>query len=375
MTKNPRNLKNVNLINNLEITYKIIEFEKGKNLENYFSVQEKKKAIYDWHVALGHIGFKRLIKSIRLAVPFIKWPDSLVKDVLRLCPICLKNKREIPSTSISPRYFPKTPMEVVSIDHFSFSKLRDERGYVTTLSIKSEMSKHITSVPCRTYNHSEICNYLSMYQICFGRIVKLVADNAISSFELEKYCEMYGITLANSLAWDPCSNGVVECQHKWLRAVLPVLVIEMKLPANKWVDALMPACEIYNNSIHSSTLYAPNQLMIGVLSDEFYGNVKSDKLVKEMWKEASENNEKAILSRIKLPTFHQSGSKIWEPGTRVIIHPNRGKKLFGTVLHDSGTSCKIIKDGNHTRFQTILYKKSKLTKIPEGVDESSILLN
>ena len=217
------------------------------------------------------------------------------------------------------------------------------------------------STPCQTLLH-------------FGRIIRLVCDNALSSSILQEYCDRYNITLSTSLAWTPQSNGGCEIVHKWLRSTLPILMIEMKCSQNRWADVLMPATEQYNNTVNSVTKFAPNQLMLGYLSSEIYG-IKSDNNVQKLWKEAAENNKKAIENRLHGPTFRRSGVHYWPSGTRVIVHPAKGKpKFFATVMEDLGNSCRILKDGRHRRFSVICYKKSRLTKVPDGIAEKDILL-
>ena len=151
----------------------------------------------------------------------------------------------------------------------------------------------------------------------------------------------------------------------------------MKCPPDRWIDVLMPATVAYNNTVHSVTNFAPNQLMIGYLSTEIYG-IRNDSKMSELWRQAAENNKKAIEARLHEPVFRTSGMHYWPAGTRVIVHPGgpngRKKKFFATVAEDMGNSCRIIKDGRHRRFSVICYKKSRLTKVPDGVDEKDILL-
>ena len=151
-------------------------------------------------------------------------------------------------------------------------------------------------------------------------------------------------------------------------------MVEMKCSPRRWADVLMPATEQYNNTVHSVTKFAPNQLMLGYLSTEIYG-IRNDNNMQEKWKQAAENNRKAIEARIHEPMFRTSGVHYWPTNTRVIVHPGKNKpKFFATVLQDYGNSCKILKDGRNRRFSVICYKKSRLTKIPENYPEEEILL-
>ena len=204
--------------------------------------------------------------------------------------------------------------------------------------------------------------------------IRLVLDNALTSSTISDFCSKYGIELSTSLAWTPQSNGGCEVVHKTMRATLPIIMSEMKCSPRRWSDVLLPATEAYNNTVHSVTGFTPNELMLGILSTEIY-SLKNDNQLKQKWLQASENNRKAIESRIRAPAFRTSKQHYWPVGTRVVVHPaRRGKKFLATVAKDMGNSCRILKDGRNRRFSMINYKKSRLTKIPEGVNEKDLLL-
>ena len=136
----------------------------------------------------------------------------------------------------------------------------------------------------------------------------------------------------------------------------------MKLPSNRWSDALIPVVEFINNTPHSVTRFPPAQLMRGYLSSELHFRQRVPNQLKQQWELAKrrlEGEQKYYVRKSKEPVKLSPGTKIW----CWLRKGNAKEKVRAKVILDSGFQClvqKVDENENHIeqRFGVVSVSKS-----------------
>jgi len=154
------------------------------------------------------------------------------------------------------------------MDHFTpYPGVKSMDGKNTILSIKDSFSKFVTLIPCRTYAHVEIVDALRTYVGTFGSPLMIIVDNALTSQELERFCDISDIKLLPTPVARPQANGQVERIHRDLRKYFSDILAAMDLPVYRWTEVVSIVTGLINSIPHSVTLHPPEELQIGRFKD------------------------------------------------------------------------------------------------------------
>nr|XP_054592228.1 uncharacterized protein LOC129157094 [Nothobranchius furzeri] len=120
---------------------------------------------------------------------------------------------------------------------------------------------------------ADFSSHLQHLDEVFQRLVqhglKLRRDNSSfhsdqgANFEsslVQQLCQLYGVSKSRTTSYHPAGNGAVERMNQTLLNMLRSLEAERQ---RRWPEYLPELLAAYNNTVHSSTGYAPSFLMFG----------------------------------------------------------------------------------------------------------------
>ena len=313
-----------------------------------------------------HCGQNRLYKILKFVHPEKKFTKSICDEVLKSCPECVSKKRELPKNVVSNRRFAEKPLDIISIDHFTYTSVRDRAGYTSIFSIRDEFSRFVVIFPVYTHSIKEAIHNLRLFINFLGTPNVIHMDNFFDCKEMSNFLETEGIIGSTSPAYNAASNGVVERVHLDLRKSIPLIMKEMNLPIDRWSEVLHVAAGYINFSECRSTKFAPMMLMRGCLPSPYFpvSVQMSKKALSKMWDIARNNSRKNREMNLRQPKENKGKFSLLQPGTPVFIYlgPKGKKQEKATVLHDNGVSVRVQKLGQKTRFNIITVHKSRIAK-------------
>ena len=314
------------------------------------------------HRLFGHCAVFRLKKLLSFAAPNMKFPESMLKEILAECEECSEQKRELPKSKITKRWIPEKPGDLVSIDHFTFTQCKDEAGFIATLTIRDEFSKHVLSCPVKSYSIEEALHHIRLYIVMLGNVSRLHADNFFQCKTLQDYCDNEDIQLTFSPVASPTGNGSAERVHRQFRFIFPIVLEKSSLSNRHWSEASYITAKILNLTPSSVHGYPPIVVLRGCLSADIFRSYSSPEPLETIWKKVRTSLIRRQEGNINLPSKNQGKGRILPPGTRVMFYSGvDGKRTYlAKVLVDHGVSCLIEKEGKWTRFGVVLAHKSRL---------------
>lgn len=219
-----------------------------------------KALITAYHNQLGHQGQERTVSLLRR---HFYWPglETSVSTFIRACPRCtlFKSRREprAPMVPIKAR----APLHIVAMDFLTLGRPMDQ--YQNILVVTDLFTKYSWAIPTldQTANTTATALWRAVFQP-FGCPEFLHSDQGpnFESRVVKELCKMYGCTKTHTTSYHPQGNGGCERFNQTLLGLLGTLDQEQQ---GEWVSALPALIQAYNNSVHSTTGYAPTYLMFG----------------------------------------------------------------------------------------------------------------
>lgn len=219
-----------------------------------------KALITAYHNQLGHQGQERTVSLLRR---HFYWPglETSVSTFIRACPRCtlFKSRREprAPMVPIKAR----APLHIVAMDFLTLGRPMDQ--YQNILVVTDLFTKYSWAIPTldQTANTTATALWRAVFQ-AFGCPEFLHSDQGpnFESRVVKELCKMYGCTKTHTTSYHPQGNGGCERFNQTLLGLLGTLDQEQQ---GEWVSALPALIQAYNNSVHSTTGYAPTYLMFG----------------------------------------------------------------------------------------------------------------
>jgi transposase InsO family protein len=182
---------------------------------------------------------------------------------LKGCPECAGYQRGAPprQTQLKPTPI-GAPWERLSID-ITGKHPRSSLGYEWILTVVDHCTKWAEAIPLR--NHTAVTVAKALYEVVFTRYgvpLQLLSDRG-PEFESElisELCKWLGIDKLRTTPYKPSTNAVVERFHRTLNSILAKMVRENQ---RDWCSRLQTAMAAYRASVHESTGYSPNRLLLG----------------------------------------------------------------------------------------------------------------
>lgn len=155
----------------------------------------------------------------------------------------------------------KAPLHIVAMDFLTLGRPMDR--YQNILVVTDLFTKYAWAIPTldQTANTTATALWRTVFQP-FGCPEFLHSDQGpnFESRVIRELCQLYGCTKTHTTSYHPQGNGGCERFNQTLLGLLGTLDQGRQ---DDWVSALPNLLQAYNNSVHSTTGYAPTYLMFG----------------------------------------------------------------------------------------------------------------
>uniref|UniRef100_A0A8C1WKU1 Gypsy retrotransposon integrase-like protein 1 n=1 Tax=Cyprinus carpio TaxID=7962 RepID=A0A8C1WKU1_CYPCA len=213
-----------------------------------------------YHTQLGHQGQEKTVSLLRR---HFYWPglEASVGAFIQACPRCMLYKaRREPKAPLVP-IKARAPLHIVAMDFLTLGRPADR--YQNILVVTDLFTKYSWAIPTldQTANTTAMALWRTVFQP-FGCPEFLHSDQGpnFESRVVKELCNLYGCTKTHTTSYHPQGNGGCERFNQTLLGLLGTLDQERQ---GDWVSALPALTQAYNNSVHSTTGYAPTFLMFG----------------------------------------------------------------------------------------------------------------
>jgi len=154
------------------------------------------------------------------------------------------------------------PWERVSVD-ITGPHPKSSRQNVFILTLVDHFSKWAEAIAIPNHTATTVAKALVVHVFSrFGMPIEILTDRG-AEFESELFCQLLRwleIDKLRTTAYKPSSNGVVERFHRTLNSMLGKVISENQ---RDWDERLPYVMAAYRASVHASTGFTPNKLMLG----------------------------------------------------------------------------------------------------------------
>ena len=224
--------------------------------------------------------------------------DYIVKN----CVSCSgKNKTKIkrePSKQIIT-YYPRQRY-IMDITELPI-ELKLSSKYIYLLNIIDHFSKYGMSYLIENKEANTIFEKVKIALECKGFPIEIGSDNGkeFRNNIIENYLKFKKINYIHGMPYNPHSQGVVERFHKTIKDGLYALYCDN--PDNFDIKEILDiVIKKYNNHIHSTTKYSPNEIFYSKDEDLFrkvLDNIKNSIKIRGNVYKNFEENEKCLLNK------------------------------------------------------------------------------
>lgn len=210
----------------------------------------------------GHVGVERMKNNIRR---YYTWP-SLTKDIkefIKSCATCEKTK--ITTHTRSPMQITSVgiaPFDHVYIDFVGPITPPSAEGHHYLFTMTCDLTKYAIAVP--TVDCSAITTAKAFVEnliLKFNIPTKVTTDNA-TNFTAETTKEISKLLKIKNIPTSPYhpNSNIVERWHRTLGTYMKAYI---EKEPDTWHTTISYALFAYNNCVHTSTGYTPNELVFG----------------------------------------------------------------------------------------------------------------
>ena len=227
--------------------------------------RSKQKEVFEHlhdHATGGHLGTEKTISKIIVA---FYWP-GLRRDVQQLCKKCDQCAARKPSLGKRKaplqQYLVGSPMERIAIDVLGpLPKTRQGNQFVVVIG--DYFTKWMEAFAAPDEKAETVAAIVVQQFICrFGVPRQLHSDKG-SNFEsnlFQQVCKLLNIDKTRTTSRRPQSDGMVERFNRTLECMLTMYVEKHQ---RRWDEFLPYVMLAYRSSVHESTGFSPNMLMLG----------------------------------------------------------------------------------------------------------------
>jgi hypothetical protein len=214
------------------------------------------------HTETGHQGRDKTAERVCRLVWFPRW-RSVVKTVCDTCLLCAEfGHGKPPRQGEMQTLEVDEPMYRLAIDLVGPNP-RTARGNVFILTVLDAFSRYLIAIPIRNKSATTVAAALHRNVFAIWGLPRQLYSDRGGEFcnqLMDSICMEYGIRHLRTSPERPASNGRCERVHKGIHSMLAKAV---RSDHRDW-DLVLPATTFaYNSTLHSSTGYSPNQLMMG----------------------------------------------------------------------------------------------------------------
>lgn len=232
------------------------------------------------------------------------------------------------------------------------------------MTIQCELSKYVEAYPIPSKDTLTVAKaFVSNFVLRYGIPKAIVTDRGTEfvSSTMNEVCKLLNIDKQMSTAYHHQSLGALENSHKSLRNFLRIQCDENMGSWGYWLPFWTFA---YNNTVHTSTTYAPYELVFGKkcnIPTRLTSNVVEpiyniDNYALELRYRLQLANkdarEKLIADKIKRKCAYDKNSKstVYEKDDLILLKNETGTKMDRvfhgpySIVEDCGPNVKLLKD-------------------------------
>ena len=218
--------------------------------------------IYHDSITAGHLGFEKTFKAISSRFFWLGMKEAIF-DYCQTCDTCQKFKPKN-STQKSPMVTIKVdnPWDLVGVDVAGPLKLTPWGNVYIFLAI-CFVSKFCITEATPTFTAEKTIRFLEKKLInTFGVPFALLSDQGRNflSKAVEEFCQKHGIKKLRTTSYHPQCNGLAE---RTIKTIKQMLCAYVNKDHDNWDQVLETVTFAYNNAIHASTGFSPNQVIFG----------------------------------------------------------------------------------------------------------------
>lgn len=334
-----------------------------------------KETIEAIHERFGHIGASQMIGLMVKQFYFPNMHKKIIEHCVN-CEVCLKNKsRKGRNFGLMGQLGPATrPFEIMSLDTIGgFAGKRSTKKYLHLLV--DHFTRYTYILTSRNQNASEFIKLIEKVHN-ENPVGTLLTDQygGLSANEFEDYLEEKGITHIFTAVDHAASNGLNERTGQTIVNRIRCRINEKKDKIG-WCTVAARCVKEYNQTIHSSTGFAPNYLLNGIqtelvpkefiqpsdlMKDRELALVRSNKIHEKNKKYFDKNKVKGSfevgdsiyvengnkLNRKKLDEIRVGPYKISRKISETVYEVDTGKKTHNKRLYHCSKMIKIQEKEN-----------------------------
>jgi hypothetical protein len=221
--------------------------------------------MHDSATESAHVGPEQLLARIR---ELFYWPRMArdVDDFAPACDVCQKIKVDCraPMGGLRPSHIPRRPFSTVSLDLITGLPPSGEAKFTAILVIVDKLTKYAIIVPTHDGLTQEGFAQLFVEKVAnvYGLPERIIADRdkRWSTVFWRSVVEYYGSVMALSSSHHPQTDGQTEVLNSLIEQMLHAYVASDR---TSWARWLSEASRAYNSSVHGSTGYTPDFLLMG----------------------------------------------------------------------------------------------------------------
>uniref|UniRef100_A0AB38Z1R9 RNA-directed DNA polymerase n=1 Tax=Pitica errantivirus TaxID=3078414 RepID=A0AB38Z1R9_9VIRU len=324
-------------------TDRMVEDVQDENRQDQIILREHDRA---------HRGITEVEAQIRRSY-FFPNMCTKIRKYINACETCNchKYERKPYNIKISPRPITSKPLDTVHMDIF----IIDKHSF---LSIIDSFSKHLQMMFLRSKNLIDVQKALGKYMSTFGVPTKIITDHetTFQSIQMKDFLSQLGSQISYAASSE--SNGQIERVHSTVIEIFNTNKQKFKTMGTKSIIKLSVA--LYNNTIHSSTQYTPNEIIFN--HNNIVNPEQISKEAQEIFAKAKTNMEKA-QKRMSQQNIKKQDPPFINEGQEVFIIPNiRTKKQPRANKTNANTiQSRTFKNNHGTKRHKNKIKRLKKT--------------
>jgi len=173
-----------------------------------------------YHDKRGHINSERVILEIKIHKYYWKSIRNDVKNYIKNCAECMRNKIGEPIKLKPIKIISKGPCERFVIDGWKLPKhLVEITGYEWVIDVIDHFTKYLWSYPVKNNNAQNALYCIKNFCMMVGYPKILQSDNGLEYKNniIKNFCENNNIKQIFSSLRHPETNGVIEVSHQEIR--------------------------------------------------------------------------------------------------------------------------------------------------------------
>lgn len=217
-----------------------------------------RKVLHTLHNEMGHMGRDKTARLVQDRFFWPGWRRDVSKKV-ETCQNCICRKAQADTAPLIP-VVATQPLEFVTMDYLS---LEPSAGYSSILVITDHFSKFAVAIPTRNQTAKTTARLLiDHFLLPYGIPEKLHSDQGANflSKVISELCSLFGIERSRTTPYHPMGNGLCE---RFNRSLLNMMGCMSEDQKKKWPKYVATMVYAYNCVPHTSTGFAPYELMFG----------------------------------------------------------------------------------------------------------------